>query len=148
MKSTHALSEVVRQANIKTCLIQILTCYADLANKSENIKTIDKIESIIQKIIKYLDMHYMDNVTLDIIESEFFLNRYYIAHTFKEITGYTVIEYLQYRRIIEAQKQLRETQREIVEICYDCGFNNIQHFCRVFKKIARTTPFKYRVALK
>jgi YesN/AraC family two-component response regulator len=79
-----------------------------------------------------------------LLEEKFYLNKFHISHVFKEITDFSVIEYVQQRRVIEAQKQLTYSQKKIIDICFDCGFNNIQHFHRVFKKITGVTPHKYR----
>jgi AraC-like DNA-binding protein len=54
------------------------------------------------------------------------------------------MEYVQYRRTIEAQKLLEDTDKDILSVYYDCGFNNVQHFYRVFRKISKVTPSQYR----
>lgn len=101
---------------------------------------------ITEKIIKYINEHYSENITLDSFENKFFVSKYYICRLFHENMGVSVIEYLQYKRIIEAQKLLDDIDRPIMDICFDCGFNNIQHFYRVFKKISQLTPNQYRAA--
>ncbi|HHV96245.1 MAG TPA: helix-turn-helix transcriptional regulator [Clostridiaceae bacterium] len=81
---------------------------------------------------------------MESLEKRFHFSKYYLSHIFKQLTGFTIIEYVQHRRIIEAQRMLRYTNKDIIEIGYDCGFNNIQHFYRVFSKITGTTPLHYR----
>ncbi|HHW49780.1 MAG TPA: helix-turn-helix transcriptional regulator [Clostridiaceae bacterium] len=86
----------------------------------------------------------MNPITLELLSKKFYLSKFYISRIFIEITGFSVFEYLQHRRIIEAQKMLKNSRKEIADICYDCGFNNIQYFYLVFKKMTRTAPYKYR----
>ncbi|MEN6315923.1 MAG: AraC family transcriptional regulator [Clostridiaceae bacterium] len=99
---------------------------------------------ITEKIIKYINRNYAENINLKDLENAFFVSKYYICRLFHENLGVSVIEYLQYKRIIEAQKLLDDTDRPIIDICFNCGFNNIQHFYRVFKKISQMTPQQYR----
>ena len=51
-----------------------------------------------------------------------------------------IMEYVQHRRVIEAQKKLIETRNSIIDIYLDCGFSNAQHFHRIFKRLPGTTP--------
>ena len=62
----------------------------------------------------------------------------------KKKTGKTFTEYTNYIRISYAAKQLIEKEISIAEIAFSCGFNNIAHFNRVFKKYKHETPSQYR----
>ena len=93
-----------------------------------------------QKIIRYIDQNYQNKIGLAALAAEFNLSECYISHLFKEITGLTISSYLQYRRIIEAQKRLKNKDAAVVSICYECGFASLQHFYKVFKQITGTTP--------
>lgn len=101
-------------------------------------------DSQVKELIQFIDSNYSLHISLDLLEQQFFLSKYYISRIFKQISGFSVVEYIQYRRIIEAQKMLKSTDKGIVDICYDCGFNTIQQFYLTFKKISDTTPCRYR----
>lgn len=133
-----------KEAEIKLKLAQLLIILSKAPDVLHTQNAFNKPESQVQKILAYIDMNYMNSITLDILEKEFFLSKYYILHTFKKITSLTVIEYLQLRRVIEAQDMLRNSSKSVTDICYASGFNSIQHFCRVFRTISNTTPAKYR----
>ena len=62
----------------------------------------------------------------------------------KKKTGKTFTEYTNYLRLGFAAKQLIEKETSIAEIAFSCGFNNIAHFNRVFKKYKHCTPSEYR----
>ena len=98
----------------------------------------------VRRIISYIDKAYADQITLKSLQQTFHLNQYHISHIFKDVTGFTVNEYIQYRRVIEAQKMLKDPDADIAAVCFDAGFKTIQHFYRVFKKIAKTTPSRYQ----
>lgn len=103
---------------------------------------------LVQQIIRYIDSHYMEPITLEILENSFFINRYHLCHVFKKETDSSITSYIQYRRIIEAQKLLLYSNQPIIDICYQCGFNNLQHFYRIFKKLIGYTPQQYRIKIE
>ncbi|MCP4269429.1 MAG: helix-turn-helix transcriptional regulator [Candidatus Brocadiaceae bacterium] len=59
--------------------------------------------------------------------------------------GQTFKQYLNRLRLTEAQRLLRETDRQISEIAFAVGYNSVSHFNRVFKQFFSCTPREYRV---
>ena len=117
-----------------------------LASAKTSIRlTLNKSLQLIHDIIKFIDASYMNEITLQTIVDKFFINRYYVCHLFKMTTGSSIIEYIQCRRVIEAQKMLLNSDISINDACFECGFNNLQHFFRVFKQVSNCTPGQYRV---
>ena len=114
------------KATSKTTLLE--PCDNDISNEK------------VTRIMEYLDAHFMNYISLEMLENEFFLSKSYISRVFKRHTGVSIVEYLQIKRIFEAQKLLVETDASITEICFRCGFSNIQHFYRCFKKITGLIP--------
>lgn len=138
--------EPVLAALAKTLLIAVIIKYYELlilssAGTEENI---NKKDTQVKDIIGFIDSSYMNDIRLDLLSDKFFLSKFYISRIFKEITGFSVMEYVLHRRVIEARKMLEDPKKRIAEICYECGFDSIQHFYLVFKKITGTTPYKYR----
>ena len=101
-------------------------------------------DNLVRQIVKYIDDNHMEPITLEMIENEFHFSKSYISHKFKDATGMTFIEYLQYARVAEAQRRLTKAGATIQQVCYQCGFKNIQHFYRVFGKITGSTPGVYQ----
>ena len=98
----------------------------------------------VEKILKYINNHYSENITLEDLEEKFFLNKSYICRIFRNTMGISLINYVQHKRILEAQQLLLSTDESIINISLECGFSNIQHFYRVFKKVTTLTPNEYR----
>jgi AraC-type DNA-binding domain-containing proteins len=138
------LSKNFKEATLKSYLILILMRIWELIKNYKPQKSMSKKGKLAQDIIQYIDINYMSEVNLDLLEKAFFVDKYHLSHNFKEVTNFSIMEYVQHKRIIEAQKMLKYSEKEIIDICFDCGFNNIQHFHRVFKKISGMTPDKYR----
>lgn len=98
-------------------------------------------------IQKYIEEHVTDEITLSEVAKLFYTDMYYISHQFKKVTGFNFKEYLILQRISKAKELLFHTPSNITQIGLDCGFNNVNHFIRIFRKYENTTPFQYRKAL-
>lgn len=91
------------------------------------------------QIIEYINEHLVEEITIDKLSSNFYLNRYYLMHFFKEETGYTIGNYITEKRLLLA-KNLLQNGHSITEACFQSGFKNYSTFSRAFKKTFHTTP--------
>lgn len=99
----------------------------------------DKILSVLD----YLNEHLTEDISIDELSSRFFLSRYYLMHTFKEQTGYTIGSYLSTKRLFLA-RDLIAKGTPITDVCYACGFHNYSTFSRAYKKSFGESPREYR----
>lgn len=90
-------------------------------------------------IIEYINEHLTEEITIDILSSYFYLNRYYLMHFFKEETGYTIGNYITEKRLLLA-KSLVLNGSTITDACFRSGFKNYSTFLRAFKKAFHTIP--------
>jgi len=97
----------------------------------------------ILEIIKYIQDHLTDDISIDTIASETYMSRYHMMRTFKAETGYTIHEYINQKRLILAKQQLRENI-PVTEVCYNCGFKDYTSFLRAFKKQYKELPSSVR----
>lgn len=100
---------------------------------------------LIDDIIGYLDRHYPDPLSLDIIAKNFYINKYQLCRDFKEHTGTTIQKYVTHLRMMHATRLLQETNLSIQAIAHATGFQSMTHFGRVFKQHASMTPKKYQL---
>ena len=68
----------------------------------------------------------------------------HFIRTFRATFGETPHRYLQRRRVERAMFLLRETQRNITDVCLDVGFTSLGTFSRTFRDIVGVTPTDYR----
>lgn len=131
---------------VNSYLLQFfVTIYRLLINTQNiNINNNEENESRLQKIIAYIDNNYKNNISLNEIAESLYISKYYLSHFFKDRTGFTIIEFLNNKRIIEAQKMLKNTNLNITDIAMNVGFNTLNHFERTFKTINGITPTQYR----
>jgi AraC-like DNA-binding protein len=70
-----------------------------------------------------------------------------VTRFFKQSTGFALVEYFNLMRISLACQLLSQTNNTILDISHECGFNNMSHFNRYFKRIKGLTPREYRQQL-
>ncbi|MBS4535064.1 helix-turn-helix transcriptional regulator [Clostridium sp. D2Q-14] len=112
------------------------------------IMNVRKPELRIFEIQRYIDKNFKKNITLDSISSDFYINKYYLSHSFKDITGFTIKQYILLNRIAHAKNQLYYTDNDITTIALNSGFNSQSNFIRLFKKKENTTPLQFRKHFK
>lgn len=97
--------------------------------------------SKIGEIIHYINEHLAEDLSVDAIAGEFFLSRYYLMHTFKNETGYTIGNYITIKRLSMAQS-LINSGVAIVDAAEQAGFGTYSTFLRAYKKTYGTSPKK------
>ena len=106
------------------------------------------IEHRVTEVVKYIDAHYSDDITLSALAEKFYMNPTYLSRIFRRAVGRSYSEYLTHRRLQEAIYLLNNTDKRIMEIAQETGFHSDNHFCKTFKKILKTSPRKYRSSSK
>ena len=144
-KIEAAFLEKTAQGEIltKTYFIQMLIKINEIYSKYNNpvadrYKYDQKTGSILEFINKNLD----EKITLDLLQDKFFVNKYYLCHTFKRSTGFTVMEYITYKRIIWAMDLLL-ADNPALDVAHTVGFNDYSTFFKAFKKINGISPRAY-----
>lgn len=97
-----------------------------------------------KRIISYIEENYMKKVTLEELAKAAHCNPQYLCHFFKEIAGVPPVQYLIGYRVEKAMESLDNSAKTVLEISFDCGFENVSYFIRQFKKAVGMTPREYR----
>ena len=98
----------------------------------------------IEKAFIYIRNNYSQNITLKDISREINMPEVSCSRFIKKRTGRTFIEILNGIRLSHAARQLVESTQSVAEIAYQCGFNNISYFNRVFRRNNECTPVTFR----
>lgn len=100
-----------------------------------------------EKIIQaqqYIEDHYTDNLTVDELANKLALSRRTLERRFKKATHNTVTEYKQRVKVEAAKKALETTRKNVSEVMYDIGYNDMKSFRNLFKRLTGLTPVEYQ----
>lgn len=100
--------------------------------------------SRIQDAVLYLNADYMNPISVQDVLESCGLSRSHFHALFKEETGKTFVDYLSILRCNRAAELLVTTEKTVLEIAGDCGFNNLSHFYHLFRRNYDTSPARYR----
>lgn len=128
---------------IKTTLIELLVALNQLL---ENLETetvpVSTNSNKINNILVYINNNLSEKISLDLLEKKFFINKYYLSHVFKQTTGFSLIEYITHKRVMEAKEMLIKGF-SATETANTVGYSDYSSFYRVFKKIVGISPQQY-----
>ena len=97
----------------------------------------------INSIINYIQENYL-TVTLDDLSNQFYLSKPYLSKYIKEKSGMTFGENVKRIRLNKASTLLRNGNMKVEKVAEAAGYQNVEHFNRLFKKKYGMTPVQYR----
>lgn len=98
----------------------------------------------IEESLKYIQEHFKERLTLELVASKVFVNPKYFSHVFKREMGVSFTEYVIGLKIEYACKLLETTNYHAYRISIECGFSDPSYFNRVFCAQMNMTPQTYR----
>ncbi|MGL5435551.1 MAG: AraC family transcriptional regulator [Lachnospiraceae bacterium] len=145
--SRNVQSTNVRHLMIHNKFSEFLFLLYSLKERSHYVPNIENgIKEKIYTITNYIYTHYSEDISLTSLANTFYISSYYLSHRFKEVTGYTVVQYIQLTRIKNAQYLLLNTELKITRISEKIGFTSFSQFNRVFRKFCDMSPSGFRSA--
>lgn len=104
----------------------------------------DKFQPQWQEIATYIDNHFSERISLELLASHFGLSKEHLSRTFHSYMGISFKKYLTRIRMHYAYQQLISTDLTIVDIALNNGFSDSRAFIHNFKEAYGITPLKYR----
>jgi AraC-like DNA-binding protein len=98
----------------------------------------------VQKLINYIEANYKNVLRLGEIATKFGFSEVSFSRFIKKRTGKNFVEYVNDLRLGMASSKLVNSNSSIAEICYECGFNNLSNFNRIFKNRKGCSPKEFR----
>ncbi|MBQ1702207.1 MAG: helix-turn-helix domain-containing protein [Prevotella sp.] len=128
-----------------TILYELSKCDSYTLASSSYSKIVDTDDSKqIMKVKNYINDNYRDEIRLSVLASIAGLSPSAFSRFFKLHTGKKLSDYIIDIRLGYASRMLVDTNLSISEISYDCGFNNLSNFNRIFKRKKGCTPKAFR----
>ncbi len=110
---------------------------------NHNLK-LSETDERVKNVIDFLHLHYYENITLESAAKLAFLSKRQFTRILKKLTGMTLKKYITRLRLNKAKDLLEHTNKEIIYICYEVGFEDLSYFYKMFKEEFNTTPKKIR----
>lgn len=98
----------------------------------------------LRTVLKYVEEHYPESVTVEQMAGLTFYSRSHFMKFFKQSMGCGFIEYVNDYRLTMAARMLRTDSKSVTDVAASCGFENLSHFHRLFKRKYNMTPNRYK----
>ncbi|HLV10787.1 MAG TPA: AraC family transcriptional regulator [Halanaerobiales bacterium] len=98
----------------------------------------------ISQVLNYIEDHLEESLDYERVADLFHFSPYYFHRLFSAVVGKPIAAYIRERRLAKACSLLKNTDKTITSICFECGFNSSQSFSRAFKNSYGISPTDYR----
>lgn len=99
--------------------------------------------SLVCDILEYIDKNINNEITIDELSNHFYFDKTYIMKRFKREIGVTIHDYINKIRILNSL-ELYQYDNYILSIAIKNGFNSIEYYSEIFKKVIGVNPLKYK----
>ncbi len=143
----HKAKDILIDLMIDELIIRLLQTKAKyiIFNSYNNLLS----DSRIANVVKYIKEHLTEkNISVDSLAEIACLSTSHFFKQFKNTLGISPVDYINSERVNFAKKLLAENNRQISDVAYMSGFNNVSYFNRIFKKYEQMSPSSYAKAIK
>lgn len=98
------------------------------------------------QVLDYIHEHLDQDIKLTDLAQLLGISQFHFSHSFKQALGVSPYQYLIQQRIERAKQLLKQTERSIMDIALDCGFNSHSHLSKQFRQLTGMTPRVYRIS--
>ncbi len=139
-KNDGAFGSDIRQTAALLNLLLRVAPTLNAATAGDSIRNKDFLK--VSPILDYIRDNLSEPLTLDQIAGRFYVSKHYLCRIFKSATGFSVMEYIIYSRILRARQLLQEGV-SVQEAGERSGFSDNSHFIRTFGHLTGVTPGRY-----
>lgn len=115
---------------------------------SEEGSDADHADSSAAMVRQFIQDHYAEEISRQDIENAVHMNGDYLNRIFKKETGYSLIQYIQYYRVLAAKQMITKGKNNLSDVAFSAGFDNPSYFIKVFRKWTGITPGEYEFFVK
>ena len=124
--------------------LALILHYIEHESQTELAASVRPRNETVEKICAYLAANYQQKFSLTEVAARFYISPYYLSRLFRRVTGQSIVDYINGRRIEAAQRLLETTDLSISAVAEQTGFASAAHFRRVFRDTMGSGPLQYR----
>ena len=102
-----------------------------------------RVDPKMEEVLKYVTSHLEEELSVDLLAKRFFISRYYLMHRFKDVTGYTVHQYISQKRLLRAGELIRQGV-PVMKAAEQAGFSEYSTFLRAFQSTFHMSPRDFK----
>lgn len=136
-----------QMAMISFCICDLLLHLNRTIYEQHHEKNTKEQQKLYESLVYYIEDHLNEDLSLDVLEQKFFVNKYYIAHVFKDNIGISLHQYVRKKRLEACKDAIRGGQK-ITEVYLFFGFKDYSSFYRAFKSEFGVSPKEYAESSK
>lgn len=138
--------EMTAAPSLIAAILYILSqSYYQQPQNEEEYNEVTAYNNILSSCAEYLDQHYNEHITLEVLLKQFGMSRSSFCTLFPQFTGLSLKQYLSRKRILEAEALIRSRpELPMSEVAERVGYEEISTFYRNFVRIAGVSPSKYK----
>ena len=137
--------ETICQSLLNVLIVLIMRSYDRSAYVLPDTHHATKTSATVRR---YIDEHFKEPITLDLLAEVVHVNKYHMAHRFTRDYGISPISYLLQLRLQDSCTLLRTTNHSLSQIAHIVGFSSPSYFSQIFRKSMGMTPSDYRAQIE
>lgn len=102
-----------------------------------------RLDPKMEEVLQYIAAHLEGELSVDLLAKQFYMSRYYLMHRFKEVTGYTLHQYISQKRLLLAGELIRSGV-PVMKAAEQAGFSEYSTFLRAFRKTFQVSPREFQ----
>lgn len=132
----------------ESLLTQLLVMVNRLALQQDTAPQDDpRSNQAVSKVIDYVNLHYGEPLSLDMLAERFYVSKYHLSHEFNRQVGTSLYRYIQKKRLLIARQLLAQGKKPN-EVYSECGFGDYAGFYRAFKAEYGAAPREYALSVR
>ena len=145
MKREYFADSAYRIAAVRALGVQFMLGIYRSDSASLPVNTIKRMPATVEITkcaMKHIKEHYFEQISTEDVAKAAGVSIYHLCRCFKEVTGMTVIRYINYIRCCAARAMLMKGERTVSETARECGFSGLSYFTKTYASFIGCTPMQ------